>query len=321
MARRWLARWIALLVLVTLWSCDQRDAPPVRIAINPWPGYEFLFLAREKGYFREEGVAVDLVELESLSDARRALERGTVDGMATTLIEVLQARARSQLMPKVVLIADFSSGADVIVAGAGINGIEHLRGRRIGTEVASLGMFILARALEQAGLGLDDVTVVPMSQRHIEQAFSEGAIDAAVTYPPFSVSLLKRPGLSRIFDTRAMPREVIDVVSIDSRLLDERPRDMAAIIRAWNRAVVYSQDHPDEAHAIMARRIGITVEEFRDSLNGIHILSEEEQREMFEPGGVLDTVAAKVETLLRASGQMDRSVLATPIGAMVKSPK
>ena len=36
--------------------------PSLRIAINPWPGYEFATLAREKGFFDEEKIKVQLID-------------------------------------------------------------------------------------------------------------------------------------------------------------------------------------------------------------------------------------------------------------------
>ena len=71
-------------ILVT--GCGQAPQPPVRIGINFWPGYEFLYLAEKQGFFKQEGVPVELIQFSSMGDARRAFERGQVDAMAVTLI-------------------------------------------------------------------------------------------------------------------------------------------------------------------------------------------------------------------------------------------
>ncbi len=62
----------ASVTLAILGGCAEEPAPPIRIGTNPWPGYEFLHLADELGYFEEEGVEVRLVELTSNGDVRRA---------------------------------------------------------------------------------------------------------------------------------------------------------------------------------------------------------------------------------------------------------
>lgn len=72
-------------------GCAPAPFAALRVGISPWPGFELIYLAQEQGYFREEGLEVRLLEFSSLSDTRRAYERGQVDIMACTVIEVLQA--------------------------------------------------------------------------------------------------------------------------------------------------------------------------------------------------------------------------------------
>ncbi len=56
-------------------DCAPKSGPTLRVGLNPWPGYEVLFIAEHVDYFRDEGVAVRLIEFTSLSDCRRAYER------------------------------------------------------------------------------------------------------------------------------------------------------------------------------------------------------------------------------------------------------
>ena len=63
----------------------------IAIGITQWPGFEYLFIAQKQGFFKQAGLNIELVELDSLAEVRRAFERGKVDGMAATLVEVLEA--------------------------------------------------------------------------------------------------------------------------------------------------------------------------------------------------------------------------------------
>ncbi|MEY4582651.1 MAG: hypothetical protein RL701_7354 [Pseudomonadota bacterium] len=85
--------------------------PPLRIGINPWPGYELLFLAQEKSYFRDAEVDVRLVEFNSPIDERYAYERGQLDAWAATLVEVIQAGDQSEPAPQIIQVIDYSKGA------------------------------------------------------------------------------------------------------------------------------------------------------------------------------------------------------------------
>lgn len=179
-----------------LCSCGGADVEPLRIGINPWPGYEYLYLAQEKGFFADEGASIQLLEFSSLGDTRRAFEREQIDGMTCTLIELLQARDQSRRSPQAILATDFSHGTDVILARRPVADIRGLRGEKVGAEVASLGMYMLARALELSEMRLEDVTVVPMDQTSMPAALAQGAVDAVVTYPPSSVEI-QREGAGR----------------------------------------------------------------------------------------------------------------------------
>ncbi len=296
--------WITALLIVSASGCGRKANTPLRIGINPWPGYEFLFLAKQKGFLEQHGARVELLEYSSLGDVRRAFEMGKIDGMACTLIEVLMARENSPRLPRAFLVTDFSDGADVILADSKVSGIGGLKGKSIGAETASLGVFMLSRALERAGLALSDVALIPMDQAHMEKALGQGQVDAVITYPPESVKILAKGKANRIFDSSLIPGEVIDVVALDAAILAAREREVAGILRAWDQALAYAARHPEESYALMARRERISPEEFRKALEGIRVLSTSEQRSWFEPGGKLEVQVRAVDRTLRGVGAL-----------------
>ena len=296
---------VAAAALAGTFGCTAEKPAPFRIGINAWPGYEFLYLAQEMGFYRKEGLEVRVVEFSSLSDARRAYERGQINVIAATVIEVLQIRDHSQRSLQIVQVIDFSSGADVILARPGLTNAAGLRGARIGVELASLGVYVLVRGLEQGGLGLADGKLVSMDQLSMEDAFRKGELDAVVTYPPTSIQLLRDTKANTVFSTADIPGEVVDVIAVEAELNTQRPGDVAKLLRAYHRAIAYARQNPAEAYRIMAEREGITPEEFHASLtDGIQLLSESDQADYFRPGGKLAAVIDASDRILRQSGQI-----------------
>lgn len=233
---------ISILLMGWLCGCDNRSQPTIHIGINPWPGYEFLHLAKTKGYFTDEGVNVRLVELGSAGDVRRAFERGQLDGFSSTVMEVLQVNnhKNSKRRAQIVYVIDYSAGGDVILAHPPIADVAGLKGKRIGVSPASITLFVVARALEIAGLSVDDVTLVSMDQLSMPAAFEAGDVDAVATYPPTSVVIRNDLKCEIVFTSKEIPREVVDVLSFEAKLIVERPGDIAKIIRAFNRALEFS---------------------------------------------------------------------------------
>jgi NitT/TauT family transport system substrate-binding protein len=286
-------------------GCSPEKPAALRVGINPWPGYEFLYLAEEKGFYREEGLEVRLVEFNSLSDARRAYERGQINVLASTVIEVLQARDNSPRSPQIVQVVDYSNGADVILARPGLTNAAGLRGARIGVELASLGVYVLARGLEQSGLSLADVKMVSLDQLSMVDAFRKGELDAIVTYPPTSIKLLRDGKASTVFSSVEIPGEVIDVIAVEAEINTQRPGEVAKLLRAYHRAIAYTRQNPADAYRIMAEREGLTPEEFRKALTeGIRLLAESDQAEYLRPGGKLASVIDRSDGILRQSGQI-----------------
>ncbi len=306
-AARWpLLAFMAISVIAGLLVLLMR-APqePLRIGLNAWPGYEFLYLAQQKGFYREAGVEVRLVEFNSLSDARRAYERGQIDGLGTTVIEVLQARSQPGRDLQVVDVVDYSDGADVVLVKPTLTGKESLRGARIGVELGSLGIYVLVRALEEQGLTLKDVTAISLDQLSMQESFEKGELDALVTYPPVSIAAMKDGKAVPVYTTAKIPGEVVDVIAIDGKMVRERSADVGRLLQAFRRAMDFAVSNPAEAYKIMADRQGITPEEFAVALSdGIRLVPASEQALYLGPGGKLSVVVDRADRILRAHGQL-----------------
>jgi NitT/TauT family transport system substrate-binding protein len=290
---------VITLTITLLNACSKVETPPlIKIATNPWPGYEFLHLAEKNGYFEQVGLNIELVELGSLSDAQTTYISGYVDGLTSTLIEVIQAEALGGKPLKVIAFPDYSNGGDVIIAKNDINDIVSLKGKRIGCEVSSLGLFILQRALVNSGLTLDDVEVVNVEQSDGLDAFNKGLIDAFVSYPPMSLDILQHQETQVIFDTSEIPNEVLDTIAVSTETLIQTPDFQVKLFKAWDMAIDFTQQHPVEAYEIMAKREGITSQEFQDALGGMMILGIEQQKILFADNDKLNTMAEKVCNIL-----------------------
>jgi NitT/TauT family transport system substrate-binding protein len=290
--------------LILWWIIDAGYKPPIRVAINPWPGYEFATLAQAKGYFAEEGVDVRLIELSSLGDSRRAYERGQVDGFFGTVVEVLLSGDQGDRRPIITMLVDYSDGADVIVARQGIPDIAGLRGKRVAVESGSINVVVLARALAGEGMDSSEVTPVYEPQLDMARSFVEGRIDAAVCYPPTSIEIVKS-GAGVIYSSKAIPGVIADVLAFDSATIKDRSADVAAFQRAFFRAQEFALTHPDEAYALMAAREGITAEEFAEALHeGIRLVGSTEQATYLGPSGSLVEVVRTTRDDLRSLGQL-----------------
>lgn len=314
--------WLILLLILaagglSLYYTQPKKETSIRIGYSPWPGYEYLYLADKKGFFKEAGLSVRLIRFNALEDTERAFERGQIDVMAGTPIEIMQAQAHgAPAIP--IMVTDFSNGADFIIARKGIDTIAKLKGKTIAAE-ASFGAFVIASALQRAGLTLDDVHLKNMNQMNIQAALLAGRVDAVHTYAPFSTELLAHTDkVVKLFDSAQIPGEILSFISVKPALATSSQNQVRALQAVWEQTLAYANTHPGEADPLMAEMEGTSVAEFEESLRAVKVLTPEEQRHLIESGQI-ERSFTETNAILLKFGQIDRSLPVSDILTYLKS--
>lgn len=285
-------------------SCTEKLDSPLVIGISPWAGYEFLYLAEQKGFFADAGMNVRITQVTSLSDIQRAYLGGRIDGMASTLVEVVHVSQLGDKRLNVILIPDYSNGGDVIIASIPIATVSDLKGKKVGCEIGSLGIYTLHRALSTEGLTLDDVTLVNTDQLGGEEEMLAGNIDAFISSPPISIHILKHRQFQKIFSSAEIPFEIIDTVSVSVDVLKANPDIVMGMRDVWQRALDFTRSNTEEAYKIMVEREGLTSDEFRDTLSGLIIVDKNGQEQLFDQPQKTQDAAIDVCKVLVSAGSL-----------------
>ncbi|MCS4502758.1 ABC transporter substrate-binding protein [Arhodomonas aquaeolei] len=295
-----LRRGLVILIALAVSACARNDTPTLRLAANAWPGYGYFYIAQKKGFTADAGIHLEIVDTLSLRDSRRAFERGQVDLLGGTPLELVQIERRSDRKARAVLMLDRSVGADVILARPPVTGVAGLRGRHVAVEPGSANLLVLAGALAHAGVPATGVRLAPMPQSSMAEALAEGEVSAAVTYPPFSKRMEHLDGVRRIFDTAAAPNAVIDILIASREVTRERTGALSRLIRAHQRALDWAADHPQEAAELLAHRGGQSSEEIREPLEQIHMIGLRAQRDCWGEDACLIRAVRRSVTALEA---------------------
>jgi len=241
----------ALLILPAVGA----NAEPLRLGHQSWLASGPFYIAREKGWFAEEGVDVKLVAVEDMGVRAGALATGELDAMVAMVdATVLHLTPKSEL--RFVFAVSDSRGGDGLVATNGIETVAQLKGRRVAVQPGTTGQFYLNVLLQEAGLAQSDVTVVPLSPGGAGHAFETGKVDAAITWQPWLDRTRDRDRGHVLADTSNRPDLLIEAVVARAGPLEARTAEFAALYRAWRRAVTFAREHPEEADEIMAAGIG-----------------------------------------------------------------
>lgn len=296
---------VGLLLSLSIQGCQTSRQEPLRIGYIDWPGYEALYLAEQKGFFREEKAPLFLKDFSSFSDVMKALEAGRLDGAAISLNEMLLSRLGKEY--RVVLVLTASHGADGIIGQPEIRSLKDLKQKRVGTELAGLGGYVLTRALQKANIKTSEVLRVNMTATlEASSAFIEKKVDAVVTFEPILSRLINEQKGNLLFSSREIPSEIINVLIFHENVLKHRRDDCLKIVRGYLKARNFWKREPEAAIAIMSRRERVSFDYFRKSLNGILVLDLSANLNYF---GLADTENYFSETLKNFHAFLEESRL------------
>jgi NitT/TauT family transport system substrate-binding protein len=299
--------WHAIVVLLGLLlfpfvdNASVRADDTVKIAHSTWVGYGPLYIGQNKGFFKKYGVNVELVVMEDPKERFPTLMADKIQMIASTVDTALLYLKRPTDFQYVVAIDD-SNGGDGIVAIKDIKSIADLKGKKVAVNDGSVSEFYLNVLLGKAGLKESDLNTVNMTAADAGSAFVAKRVDAAVTWEPW-LARGKATGFGHLLvDSSTTPGLITDVLIVKTDWANAHKKDVEAIVRAWNEAVAYYREHPDESIDIMAKGVGGWLKdpkEFKATLAGIKFYGGDDNKAFFgtkaKPGPLSHTVQEAID--------------------------
>ena len=198
------------------------EAGPVRVGHSTWVGNGPLYIARDKGYFAEEGVEFEDINIGDLKLRFAAAAAGEIDIILTTIdAMVLYLKNGDEYV--LLTGADTSAGGDGIVATKDIKTIQDLKGKKVAFNEGSTSQFLLDVLLAENGMSEADVVPVNMDPGDAGAALIAGQVDAAVTWEPWLTKAKNSENAHILFDTTNRQDFITDFVMVRKEFLAEHP--------------------------------------------------------------------------------------------------
>lgn len=300
LSRREALRLGAAALAASAAGCAGRESDRIAIAVQPWCGYQFMRAAVTSGLVT---TTAELRPYATAIESAAAIERGEVDGAGLTFDQAVQAVDRGTDLV-VVLIFNVSAGADVVLVRPGIATLQELKGRRIAVEATTLGVLMLECVLQAAGLQRADVEVVPMTERHVMSWPKVQPVDAVITYEP-GLTVLQRYGLVPIFDSRALPQTIFDVLAVRREALERAPQAVDALVAAHFHGLRLWRDNPIDMAYRLAPLMEVRPAEVRNVFKGLDLPDADYNRHYLAgPSDELVQATRRVIRILRKAGQL-----------------
>jgi len=288
-----------LCMLLLLTACSDEYVEPLVFGAVTWPGYDPAYVARELGYLKEE--QVHLAEFTNTTEVLRAFRNGQLHVAGLTLDEALGLR-RSVPDLQIFLAADFSNGADVLMARRDIRNLGQLKGKRIGVEKTALGAYYLSLILRAANLSSKDVHIVSLPLDEHVRAFRAGLVDAVVTFTPAQDKLVQA-GAEVLYDSSRVPGKIVDTLVVRAADVEAQKAHLHQFIKAWFSALSVIQQDKARAYPIMAMHEQVSPDQLGATMRGLMLLDRQQNLQQFSgnPSTLLGT-SMDIHRILKASG-------------------
>ena len=172
---------------ISFGAITQAQAEELRIGYQK---YGTLVLLKAKGSLEKrlaaQGVQVQWTEFPGGPQLLEGLNVGSVDfGVTGETPPVFAQAAGADLLYVAYEPPAPASEAILVPKGSSLTSVADLKGKKVALNKGSNVHYLLVRALEDAGLSINDVTPVYLPPADARAAFERGSVDAWVIWDPF----------------------------------------------------------------------------------------------------------------------------------------
>lgn len=214
----------------------QKDLQPITIGLMPDTDSLPFIIAKEKGYFAEEGIEVNIQQYKSAMDRDSALQSGNLDGAVSDMLAVAFAKAGGFD----VKVTSFTDGSYKLIASkdAGINNVKALAGKDVAVSRNTIIEYVTDQILAKEGMDSESINKVIIPQIPTRLEMLQNGKLAAATLPEPMASIAVSNGCTYVTGSDELGINP-GVVMFTAKTVDNKTAEIAAMYRAYNKAVDY----------------------------------------------------------------------------------
>ena len=244
-------RLASLLLAVLLGTASGAHAADKFTVLLDWfvnPDHGPLYVALEKGYFKDAGLDVELLAPADPNDPPKFVAAGKADVAVSYQPELHMQVAGGLPVVRIGTLITTPLNCVAVLADSPIKTLADLKGKKIGYSVAGADEALISAMMKTVGLGLKDVTMVNVNWS-LTPSLLSGQVDAVIgAYRNVELNQMAiegRPGRCFYIEEHGVPvfDQLIFIAKSD-RVGDPKLR---RFIDAVERGALYLVNHPDES--------------------------------------------------------------------------
>ena len=202
--------------------------------------------------FEPLGYKVQWLEFAAGPQQLEALNTGGLDIASTAESPPVFAQAAG--VPLVYLATTSSEGKAtslLVPVNSPVKTVADLKGKKVAFQKASIGHYLLVKALEKSGLKLSDVQSVLLPPPDANVAFSQGKVDAWFIWEPF-VTRAEQKKIGRVLVNGGELRDTGNFYSTNRQFYDANREVIKVFFQELQKEQIWAKNHPKELAELLA---------------------------------------------------------------------
>lgn len=239
---------------------------PVSIGVSPSLTASLEYVARDRGYFVEQGLDVEIRTYSSGIAGIVEMLGGSVTASSSTAIPVvLHGLARSDFRVVATLASVANDNRLVARGDAGIVAVGDLRGKRIGCLKGGMPQFVLDLLLMKNNMTSHDIFPSFANPAQLVDDLVEKRVDAVVFFGKYLDMVRERLGDNTVFFGDKLLTELTSYLTMREDFVRRSPEAVESLLRAYIQAERFIASDPDEAMAIVSRGLKMDIAKVRQA--------------------------------------------------------
>jgi len=218
-------------------------------------------VADRKGFFKDEGLNVEIIQFTSGPVVHQALAAGELDMAYIGTPPVYHWFSRG-LESRILAKVNYGQASVVARKDSGVNTVADLKGKKLAGVKRGSGMDVLLRGyvLKDTGqLDADkDVAIISMPSGNMMPSVEEKVVDAAFMWEPFTSQSLARGNTKIVLDVNAAePNYPWYVVMAMPATMEKRKDEVVKALRAHKKAIDYLNSSPTAGNDVIVETFKI----------------------------------------------------------------
>lgn len=254
-------------------ACASEKKTSFTIAWSIYAGWMPWGYAGDKGivdkWAKKYGLQIKIVQVNDYVSSINKFTDGTYDGCVMTNMDAMTMPAAAGIDTTALILGDYSNGNDAVVLKNSTD-IRDIKGRTVNLVEFSVSHYLLLRALEQNGLSARDIKIQNVSDADVVPLMKKPSITAATLWnPQLSFILGQAPNIHKVFTSKEIPGEIIDMLAVNTSVLKANPDLGKALVGAWFETLQIMSKNDAEgkaARTFMANNAGTSLADYDSQL-------------------------------------------------------